>query len=206
MVFEPMLTRCAFSRITRAAPVISSTVSPFMRSAVRNAATCSGVASPVMIWFIASTVSVSERLTRLTSFSIASRILILVAARSLRNDESLRKVFLGLERFHSLVRLNAGTVFANAEAEPCLSVVLDLSHIGVVAFILQSINYLFRRSFVGISVDLRAPDFALIFLCCSLCGFRFLRRFFHRRAPFRLLFYSLHRRRLRFNLGFGFLG
>jgi hypothetical protein len=48
-VLELTRTRYALSRITRAAPVISSTLSPFMRKAVRKAATWSGVASPVMI-------------------------------------------------------------------------------------------------------------------------------------------------------------
>src|SRR5215510_11124138 len=76
-VLDWTLTRCAFSRIRRAAPVISSTVSPFILSAVRKDATCKGVASPVMISFITVMVSSSDRLTRLTSFSIASRIFIL---------------------------------------------------------------------------------------------------------------------------------
>ena len=40
-------TACA--RIARAAPTISSTVSPFMRSATRSAPICAGVASPSMI-------------------------------------------------------------------------------------------------------------------------------------------------------------
>ena len=41
--------RVAFCRMIRAAPVTSSTVSPFIRSAVMKAAIWAGVASPSMI-------------------------------------------------------------------------------------------------------------------------------------------------------------
>ena len=43
-------TRSMRGRIARAAPTISSTVSPFMRSAASKAPICAGVASPSMIW------------------------------------------------------------------------------------------------------------------------------------------------------------
>ena len=42
----------ACSRIARAKPTISSTVSPFMRMPVISALICDGVASPSMIWFM----------------------------------------------------------------------------------------------------------------------------------------------------------
>lgn len=44
-----VLTAETFSRITRAKPISSSTVSPFIRSAVRNAAICASVACPDMM-------------------------------------------------------------------------------------------------------------------------------------------------------------
>ena len=59
-------------RITRAAPVISATVSPFMRRAVIKAPTWAGVASPPMIWFMTSIISASERSCRSTTLAIAS--------------------------------------------------------------------------------------------------------------------------------------
>ena len=59
--FLPTLILVTRSRITRAAPVISATVSPFMRNAVMNEATCAGVASPDMIWSITSIISASVR-------------------------------------------------------------------------------------------------------------------------------------------------
>ncbi len=41
-----MVTFVAYDRIISAKPVISSEVSPFMRSAISNAAICAAVASP----------------------------------------------------------------------------------------------------------------------------------------------------------------
>ena len=55
-----VLTRTAFTRITSANPISSSTVSPFMRSAVRIAAICAGVAPPDMIASIAAAASSAE--------------------------------------------------------------------------------------------------------------------------------------------------
>jgi hypothetical protein len=54
-------TCAARSRIVRARPTTSSTVSPFVRSAIRNAAICTSVASPDMI--SASTAAASSALT-----------------------------------------------------------------------------------------------------------------------------------------------
>ncbi len=54
-------TRSTRARITSAAPVISSTVSPFSRSAARNAPTCAGVASPSAISVITAAISARVR-------------------------------------------------------------------------------------------------------------------------------------------------
>jgi len=51
--------RVALRRITRAAPVTSATVSPFMRSAVMKAPICAGVAFPSMTSVMASVISIS---------------------------------------------------------------------------------------------------------------------------------------------------
>ena len=64
-----------FSRITRAMPVISSTVSPFSRSATTNAPNWAGVASADMICSIQPAASSSERSRPSTSLAIASRII-----------------------------------------------------------------------------------------------------------------------------------
>ena len=58
----------AFSRMTRAAPVISSMVSPFNRRAVIKQEIWAGVASPLIISFIASTVSPSVKSCPSTTF------------------------------------------------------------------------------------------------------------------------------------------
>src|SRR5437773_307092 len=65
-------TRTAFQRITSASPISSSTVSPFMRSAVRNAATWTWVAAPDMIASIAAAASSRVRSRRSTRARIAS--------------------------------------------------------------------------------------------------------------------------------------
>ena len=59
--FFPTRMRVARSRMTFAAPEISSTVSPFILRAVMNAPIWAGVASPDMIWFMTSIISDSER-------------------------------------------------------------------------------------------------------------------------------------------------
>ena len=64
----PVSTCSAFSRMTSAMPLISSTVSPFMRSATRNAAICAGVAPPVMISSAAAAASSRPRDVPTTSF------------------------------------------------------------------------------------------------------------------------------------------
>jgi hypothetical protein len=73
--------------MTLAKPAISSTVSPFMRSAVMKAATWAGVASPIIISSIADAAcsNVSER--PLTTVSMASLITGLLLA--LENLSSL---------------------------------------------------------------------------------------------------------------------
>ena len=57
-------TRATLSRITCAKPISSSTVSPFIRSAVRNAAICASVAVPDMIASIAAAASMRVRSRR----------------------------------------------------------------------------------------------------------------------------------------------
>ena len=66
--------RTAFSRMTRTDPTTSSTVSPFIRNAVRYAAIWAGVAAPSMISRITPSASASESETRSTSFAIADLI------------------------------------------------------------------------------------------------------------------------------------
>ena len=53
--------RCARSRIARANPAISGTVSPFMRIAVISAAICAGVACPSITSPMAAQASCSVR-------------------------------------------------------------------------------------------------------------------------------------------------
>ncbi len=65
----------AFSRMTRAEPVISSTVSPFMRSAVMYAAIWASVASPCMISRITASASASVRFVLVMTFAMASLII-----------------------------------------------------------------------------------------------------------------------------------
>jgi hypothetical protein len=77
-----MRIRTAFSRITRTEPATSSTVSPFIRSAVRYAAIWAGVAAPSMISRITPSASASESETRSTSLAIAALICALMSAIS----------------------------------------------------------------------------------------------------------------------------
>ena len=60
--------------MTSAKPISSSTVSPFIRSPVRNAATWAWVATPDMIASIAAAASRRVRSRRSTSARIASMI------------------------------------------------------------------------------------------------------------------------------------
>src|ERR1700682_3581906 len=62
----------AFARAARAKPVISSEVSPFIRSATRNPAIWTGVASPRMICSKADAASSSVRDSHITNLAIAS--------------------------------------------------------------------------------------------------------------------------------------
>ena len=83
-----------FSRIARAAPVISSIVSPLIRRAVMNEATCADVASPLIISFIVSTVSRSVKSCPSTTFWIVSRITVISSCFSeflfAENQKSLK--------------------------------------------------------------------------------------------------------------------
>src|SRR3990172_1714777 len=74
--------RTAFWRITCAKPISSSTVSPFMRSAVRNAAIWALVAAPDMIASIAAAASMRVRSRRSISARSASVMIGLVIVRS----------------------------------------------------------------------------------------------------------------------------
>src|SRR5437867_1656089 len=72
--------RTTFWRITCAKPISSSTISPFIRSAVRNAAICAWVAAPDMIASIAAAASMRVRSRRSTRTRIASLMIGLVMA------------------------------------------------------------------------------------------------------------------------------
>ena len=74
-------TLTAFCRITWAKPISSSTVSPFMRSPVRNAAIWASVAAPDMIASIAAAASMRVRSRRSTRARRASVMIGLVTAR-----------------------------------------------------------------------------------------------------------------------------
>src|SRR5262245_54703840 len=71
-------TLATFERITCAKPISSSTVSPFIRSAVRNAAICASVAVPDMIASIAPAASMRVRSRRSTRTRVASVMIGLV--------------------------------------------------------------------------------------------------------------------------------
>src|SRR5712691_6584150 len=71
-------TRATLLRMTWAKPISSSTVSPFMRSAVRNAAICTLVATPDMIASMAADASMRVRSRRSTSVRTASVMMGLV--------------------------------------------------------------------------------------------------------------------------------
>ena len=71
-------TRATLSRITWAKPISSSTVSPFIRSAVRKAEICASVAVPDMIASIAAAASMRVRSRRSTRTRVASVMIGLV--------------------------------------------------------------------------------------------------------------------------------
>src|SRR5438552_1290373 len=75
-------TRATLSRITCAKPISSSTVSPFIRSAVRNAAICASVAVPDMIASIAAAASMRVRSRRSMRTRTASVMIGLVMPTS----------------------------------------------------------------------------------------------------------------------------
>src|SRR5690349_9454258 len=69
---RPTSTALASSRIVRARPTSSSTVSPFVRSAMRNAAACASEASPSMISRSTAAASSAGRSSPEATRSIAS--------------------------------------------------------------------------------------------------------------------------------------
>ena len=73
-----VFTLTAFWRMTCAKPISSSTVSPFIRSAVRKAAIWALVAPPDMMASIAAAASIRVRLPRSTSIRTASVMIGLV--------------------------------------------------------------------------------------------------------------------------------
>ncbi len=75
MIDERASILVAFCLIIRAAPATSSTVSPFIRSAVMKAAIWAGVAFPSITSSMASIISDSLRFSLATTFSIASLIM-----------------------------------------------------------------------------------------------------------------------------------
>src|SRR6266849_4014305 len=74
-------TRATLLRMTWAKPISSSTVSPFMRKAVKNAAICALVATPDMIASMAADASMRVRSRRSTSVRTASVMMGLVIAQ-----------------------------------------------------------------------------------------------------------------------------
>src|SRR5712691_164644 len=80
--------RTTFWRITCARPISSSTVSPFIRRAVRNAAICALVAAPDMIASIAAAASIRVRSRRSTSRRSASVMMGLVMRGSVYPGQS----------------------------------------------------------------------------------------------------------------------
>src|SRR5512137_1155683 len=77
MTGERASIRVALRRMTRAAPVTSTMVSPFMRRAVMKAPIWAGVAFPSMISVMVSVISVSCRSIAWTTLASASRIMML---------------------------------------------------------------------------------------------------------------------------------
>ncbi len=67
-------TRFIKSRITWAAALISSALSPFMASPTSRPPICASEASPVMIWRISACIALKERSSRRITALIASRI------------------------------------------------------------------------------------------------------------------------------------
>ena len=80
--------RTTFWRITCAKPISSSTVSPFMRSAVRNAPICAPVAAPDMMASMAAAASMRVRSRRSTSARSASVMIGLVMASGRPRESS----------------------------------------------------------------------------------------------------------------------
>ncbi len=83
-----------FSRIVRAKPVTSCTVSPFIRRAVIRLAICAGVASPSMISCITCAASVSVRSFPPTTFPMASLIIRTSSPCAKVTNELLRAIAL----------------------------------------------------------------------------------------------------------------
>ncbi len=77
MIEERASILVAFLRMMRAAPVTSSTVSPFIRRAVMKAAICAGVAFPPITSSMACIISASFRSSWLTALAMASLIMVI---------------------------------------------------------------------------------------------------------------------------------
>src|SRR3989338_8408402 len=85
--------RTAFWRITCAKPISSSTVSPFMRRAVRNAAIWALVAAPDMIASMAAAASMRVRFLRSISVRTASVLIgLVIGAPSIPRPASAAEV------------------------------------------------------------------------------------------------------------------
>src|SRR3990172_470026 len=151
-----------------------------------------------------SMVSASDKLTRLTSFSIASRMFMVARVFGLpARDEGLTVILFGLQGFLHFLRFFPAAVLAHPHAIPDLSFDFHLGHIGVVTFIFESINPSLRRPFVGKSVDLNRPSLAAFLASSRIDGrsrLRRGRRFFGLRLAFLRLRLAL------FCLRFAFLG
>ncbi len=70
--------RVALLRITRAAAVISATVSPLIRKAVMKAPICASVAAPSMMTSMARVISASVKSCPVTTFKMASFNIVLL--------------------------------------------------------------------------------------------------------------------------------
>ena len=100
-VARPRRTGTASSRIVRASPAISWTVSPFVRSAIRKAAVCASEASPSMISRSTRAASSAHRSSPPARRSIAS-------VRTGCQARKLRSMLLAVGREHRLrVELHA---------------------------------------------------------------------------------------------------
>src|SRR5512145_2480363 len=117
---------------------------------------------------MASIISGSERLIRLTSFSMASRILIICSRLLLSGRERFAETFVAPQSRGSFFRFFAGTKAANAHPVPDLSFDVRLRDKRVVSLIFQTINQICGGLGVGVGVGLHAPAHIVRFRFAAL--------------------------------------